>query len=194
MRALSKTIVLLISIGACGVFLVESLHYSRYGHLTRLGLHADLLVERADIRIEGISKLYAVKLTNYGFLPVSVSACDFISDAGEHGTSIAYAVEKWNTLAVKWEPVVVWDQSSFCHPYPQGIIKAQLFSKRLWPGQSVAGGGEATTARDGFELGDNARFVAFAGVAGNVKNAFPTVALRIDEHRMVNGAPFRVQH
>jgi hypothetical protein len=194
MRALLTTIVFLISISVCGVLLVESLHYCGYGHLTRLGLHADLLVDRTDVGIEGISKMYGVKLTNYGFLPVSVSGCDFISDAGEHGTSIAYAVEKWNTQSVKWKPVVVWDQSSFCHPYPLGIVKAQLFSKRLWPGQSVTGGGEATAARDGFELGDSARFVAFAGVAGNMEHAFPTGAFRIDEHPLVSGVPFRVQH
>jgi len=36
--------------------------------------------------------------------------------------------------------------------------------------------------------------VAFAGVAGNMQDAFPTVAFPIDEHRMVNGVPFRVKH
>ena len=195
MRALRRTFVLTISIVACGALLVESYHYLRYGHLTRLGLHAELLVDRGDIGIEGISKLYGVRLTNYGLLPVTVNACDFITDASAHGTSIAYAVEKWNTESAKWESVVVWDQSSFCHPYPLGISKAQLFSKRLWPGQSLAGGEEeATAARDGFALGDKARFVAFAGAAGNMKYAFPTIAFQIDEHPIVNGVPFRVRH
>ena len=153
-----------------------------------------MLVNRGDIDTEGISKLYGVRLTNYGPFSVTVSACDFITDSGEHGTSTAHAVEKGDTQSTQWEPVVVWDQSSFCRPYPLGISKAQLFSKRSWPGQSVAGGGEATAAGDGFELGDKARFVAFAGVAGDAKYAFPTIAFRIDEHPMVNGLPFRVMH
>jgi hypothetical protein len=161
-----------ISIIVCGVLLVESLRYFRYGHFTRLGLHAELLVARCAIDIEGISKLYGVRLTNYGLLPVTVSACAFITDSGEHGTSIAHAVEKRDTQSTKWKPVVVWDQSSFCLPYPLGISKAQFFSKRLWPGQSVTAGAEATVAGDGFELGDKARFVAFAGVAGDTIYVF----------------------
>jgi hypothetical protein len=194
MRAFSKRILLFVSIGVCGVLLAESVHYFRYGHLTRLGLHADVIVEHADIGFEGISKMYGVKLTNYGFLPVSVSACDFIDDDGEHGTSIAYAVEKWSEQSAKWKPIVVWDQSSFCRPYPLGIAQARLFSKRLWPGQSIASGEEATAARDGFELGDNARFVVFTRVAGDMEHAVSTSAFPIDEHRLVNGVPFRVMH
>ena len=194
MRALLKTCALLIAISVCGVLLLELFHYLRYRHLAPLGLHADLIVERADYGIEGITKIYGVKLTNYSFHPVTVNACDFVDDTFQRGTAIAYAVEKWNVQSAKWGPVVVFDQSSFCHPYPLGIVEAHLFSKRLWPGQSVSGGGEATAAREGFELGDSARFVAFAGAAGNMQNAFPTMAFRIDEHRMVNGVPFRVKH
>ena len=113
---------------------------------------------------------------------------------GQRETAIAYAVEKWNTQSAKWEPVGVWDRSSFCRPYPLGISDAHLFSKRLWPGQSVMGAEEATAVRDGFDLGDDARFVAFAGIAGNMKRAFPTIAFRIDEHQPVGTEPIRVQH
>jgi hypothetical protein len=194
MRALLKSCALLIAISVCGVLLLELLHYQRYGHLAPLGLHADLIVEHADYGIEGITKVYGVKLTNYSFHPVTVRACGLVDDTFQRGTGIAYAVQKWNAKSAKWESVVVLDQSSFCHPYPLGIVEAHLFSKRLWPGQSVSGGEEATAARDGFELGDSARFVAFAGAAGNMQNAFPTVAFRIDEHRTVNGVPFRVKH
>jgi hypothetical protein len=118
MRSFRKTFVLLVSIGSCGVSLVESFHYFKYQHFTPLGLHADLFVHRRDVGFEGISKLYSVKLTNYGFLPATVSACDFIEVTGQRGTAIAYAVEKWNTQSTKWEPVGDWDQSSFCRPHP----------------------------------------------------------------------------
>jgi hypothetical protein len=58
----------------------------------------------------------------------------------------------------------------------------------------VAAAEEATVVRDGFELGDDARFVAFAGITGNRKSAFPTIAFRIDEHQPVGSAPIRVRH
>ena len=194
MRALQRIFVLLVSISICGVSLVESFHYFKYQHFTPLGLHADLSVHRRDVGFEGISKLYRVKLTNYGFLPATVSACDFVDVTGQRATAIAHAVEKWNTQSAKWEPVGVGEPSSFCRPYPLGISEAHLSSKRLWPGQSVAGREEATAVRDGFELGDDARFVAFAGIAGSMKIAFPTIAFRIDEHRPVGTEPIRVQH
>jgi hypothetical protein len=56
------------------------------------------------------------------------------------------------------------------------------------------GAEEATAVREGFELGDDARFVALAGVTGNMKRAFPTSAFRIDEHQPVGTEPIRVQH
>jgi hypothetical protein len=95
-----------------------------------------------------------------------------------------------NQMGASWGlgPIVILPPSSI------GISDAHLFSKRLWPGQSVAGREEATAVRDGFELGDDARFVAFAGITGNRKGAFPTIAFRIDEHQPVGSAPIRVRH
>jgi cupin domain len=69
-----------------GISLHELYHLTRYGHLAPFGLHSDVVVRKSDIGIPGISKLYEARLTNYGIAPVKVTACDFLSDASEHGT------------------------------------------------------------------------------------------------------------
>ena len=172
----------------------ELSHVYRFGHFVPPGLHADTLVRRGDIGIEGISKLYEARLTNYAPFPVKVNGCDFIDDASARGIMVAYAVERWSRQLGKWEKVIEWDESSFCRPYPLGIAQAQLVSKWLWPGQSISTGEEATAARGGFELNDCARFSVFYGAAGDWKNARPTAVFRIDERPKIEDVPFRVRH
>lgn len=193
MNGLRNIGVLLLATASIGFVIQESVHLHRYGHLVPPALHADFLVQRGDIGIEGISKLYEAKLTNYAPFPVKVVACDFISDASARGLMVAYAVERWNRQMGKWERVVEWDESSFCRPYPLGIAQAQLVSKRLWPGQSISTGEEATAARGGFELGDQARFSVFYGTAGDWKRAQSTAVFRIDEPK-IEDVPLRVRH
>jgi len=135
------------------LLLHEVIHLDRYGHLVRFGLHADPVVSKGDIGIEGITKLYEARLTNYGLLPAKVTACDFTTDASAHGTKVAYTVEQWDSRQNKWKPVE-YGEPPFCRRYPLGnISEARLFSALLWPGQSIATGREATAARGGSKLG-----------------------------------------
>jgi hypothetical protein len=194
MSRLQKPGFLLIALVSLGVALHELNHYYRYGHLAPFALHADVAVRKGDIGIEGISKLYEARVTNYGLYPVKVTACDFISDASAHGTMVAYAVERWNRQMGKWETAVVWDESRFCRPYPLGIAQSHLSPKMLWPGQSIWTGEEATAAREGFQVGDSARFSVFFGEAGDWRTALPTSAFRIEERPKFEEVPFRVRH
>ena len=184
----------LLALLLLGLILHELNHFCRYGHIAPLGLHADVVISRGDIGIEGISKLYEARLINYGPFPARVTACDFISDASAHGTMVAYAIERWDKQVGKWSTIVEEEKSTFCRPYPLGIAKAHLFSRLLWLGQSISTGEEATTARGGFQLGDSARFSVFSGEAGNWRTAFPTAAFRVDEIPRVEGVPLRVRH
>jgi hypothetical protein len=177
-----------------GFSLYEFYHLARYGHLAPLGLHSDIVVRRGDIGIPGISKLYEARLTNYGVRPVKVMACDFISDAFERGRIVAYAIERWNPLSRVWDTVIGYDQSAFCRPYPLGIAEAHLVSKRLWPGQSISTGDDATAARDTFVLGDKARFIVLGDGAGHRETAFPTTLFPIDEYPLYSDVPLRIRH
>jgi hypothetical protein len=181
MGRVQKTGLLLLMCFATVVLLHELIHLDRYGHLVRFGLHADLVVSKGDIGLEGITKLYEARLTNYGLLPAKVTACDFTTYASAHGTKVAYTVEQWDSRQNKWMPVE-YGEPPFCRRYPLGnISEARLFSALLWPGQSIATGKEATAARGGFQIGDHARFSVFTGKAGDWRSAFPTPAFRIDE-------------
>lgn len=167
----------------------QLLHLLRFGHLCGFGLHADVVVRHADYGIDGITKVYEGKLTNYGIIPAKVTVCDFVDDTMSHGSVIGYAVEKWDGSAARWESIVKIDQSTFCHPYPLGMVETHIVVKRLWPGQTFSTGEEATAARDAFAVGDTARFVILAGQG----LAFPTPAFSIDEHSK-SGVPYRVRH
>jgi hypothetical protein len=177
-----------------GISLHELNHFIRYGHLAPLGLHSDVVVWKADIGIPGISKTYEARLTNYGIAPVKVTVCDFLSDASERGTMVAFLIERWNPLSKVWEEVVAFDSPSYCGPAPLSIATAHLISKQLWPGQSISTGEEATAGRDAFSIGDRARFVVFDGYGGSKRSAFPTAAFAIDEHPTYNGVALRLRH
>jgi hypothetical protein len=157
-------------------------------------LRATVEVQKVDIGIPGISKMYAAKLSNAGILPVRVTACDFVDDAFSSGTMVAYAVERWDQTAQAWLKVVEWGPDSFCKPYPLGIIKASVVKRWIWPGKSLSTAEEATAARRGFRRGDTARFVIFAGPAGQYKKALPTPAFTIDEEVSQPGFNLRVSH
>jgi len=193
MGRVQKTGVLLLMFFITVLLLHEVIHLDRYGHLVRFGLHADLVVSKGANGLEGITKLYEARLTNYGLLPAKVTACDFTTDASAHGTKVAYTVEQWDSRQNKWKPVVEFgDEPPFCLRYPGGnISEARLFLALLWPGQSIATDKEATAARRGFQIGDHARFSVFTGKAGDWRNAFPTPAFRIDEQELPMYAPIR---
>jgi len=112
------------------------------------------------------------------------------NDAGGHGTLVGSKVQKFDPSTRNWEDVFKIDKSEFCRPYPLGMIETQIITKRLWPGQSISSGEEATAARDVFSIGDKARIVAFArdGLT------FHTAAFSIDEHPSRPGVPYRARH
>jgi hypothetical protein len=161
--------------------------------LSRPGLAAQVVVRAEDIGIPGITKTYEAKVTNRGFLPVRVARCDFIDDSMSPGTMVAYAVQRWNESRRQWDTVFQYGKSQFCKPYPLGIVKAKLANRWLWPGESLSTGEEATAARDGFAIGDQARFVVFLGTAWNYDSSIATTTFRIDEHQQTHTA-LRVRH
>lgn len=120
-----------------------------------------MVVRKADYGIPGITKVYEARLTNYGILPRRITVCDFIDDAMSHGTLVGSTIEKWDASGRRWESVFHSDKSTFCQPYPLGMIETHIILKRLWPSQSISGGEEATAARDVFAIGDKARFILF---------------------------------
>jgi hypothetical protein len=170
--------------------LVQLGHLARFGHFFPFGLHADVVVRRADYGIDGITKVYEAKLTNYGIGSAWITACDFIDDASSRGTLVGSQVEKWDPRTRKWEGIFKVDKSAFCRPYPLGMVETHVITKRLWPSQSISAGEEATAARNAFAIGDKARFLVFAG--DNL--SFPTAPFSIDEHPTTPDVPYRVRH
>jgi hypothetical protein len=156
-------------------------------------LKATLTVKKADLGIPGITKVYNANLTNDGRWPVRITRCSFMDDAGTHDTSIAYAIQRWDNGAGKWQEVLGSSRKSFCHPYPLGIAEADLNRSWLWSGQSLEIGEEATAARDGFQIGDKARFVLFTAEPGDYSSSIPTEAFTIDE-APTSDVDFRVRH
>ncbi len=156
-------------------------------------LRAEVVTRSEDIGIPGITKMYQATLTNRGFLPARVTRCDFTDDSMSSGTMMAYAVQRWNENRRQWDTIVQFEQSQFCKPYPLGIVKARLVNGWLWPGQRLSTGEEATAARDGFVIGDRARFVIFVGAAGDYHSSVATADFKIDEHRKTD-ANLRVRH
>ena len=156
------------------------------------GLHANLIVSKADIGIPGISTIYEAKLVNGGLWPVRISRCDFVDDTLSPGKMVGYAVQRWEATANRWTTVVE-ASAEFCKPHPLAILKAKLTSALLWPGQSLSTGEEATAARDAFNVGDRVRFVIFTGRSGDYSKAVATAEFVIDEHPKTD-MPLRVRH
>jgi len=182
--ALAAIVVLLIVVAALAIGRLPG---------SRKGLHAQLVVVNADIGIPGISKMYEARLVNHALWPIRISRCDFVDDTLTPGRMVAYAVQRWDNSTTRWTTVVEASASGFCKPYPLGIVKANLTSGWLWPGQSLSTGGEATAARDGFNLGDKGRFIVFTGAAGDYSSAIATAEFVVDEHRQTD-VPLRVRH
>jgi hypothetical protein len=89
MKIVAKACVSLLALVACALVLVEAFHFVKYRHLAPLGLHADFTMRHADLGIEGITKTYGVKLTNYGLRPAAVTDCEYVGDSLARGTNDA---------------------------------------------------------------------------------------------------------
>ena len=158
-----------------------------------VGLRAELNIENADIGIPGITKMYEARLINRSRWPIRVHYCDFVDDAMAHGEVVAYTIERWDGVAHEWRTIVHANGLDFCRPYPLGMTQTKLTSRLLWPGQSLSTGEEATGARDGFDIGDKARFVIFIAPGHERSEQIATPEFLIDEHRQTD-TPVRVRH
>ena len=131
------TMLVLIFIAA-----IELRHHLRFGHFVGPGLHSDYTVGGVDFSIPGITKVYDATLTNFGFVPRKISACEFVTDAMARGTELAFAIQKWDRTARAWSTALQPSRASFCKPYPLGIIEGKVVERRL-----LAGPKSTTTAR-----------------------------------------------
>ena len=166
---------------------VEFRHRSTFGHFVPLALHADYTVAEGDIGIPGITKLYDAHITNFGIFPRRIERCEFVTDASASGVSVGYRLQQWDATSHGWHTVV--DASStYCRPYPLGMVEARLVSKLLWPGETLSTGEEATGARDGLK-GHDIRFAVVANGYG-----FPTASFVIDEQVQRPDVDYRVRH
>lgn len=188
MRALRKTSAVVgcaLVATAVFVFAIPKLVHQR--------LLAAVVVRNRDMGIPGVTKTYEATLENRGLAPVNITRCDFVDDAGGRGTEVAYAVQRWDEGRDQWETVVQVDKSEFCKPYPLGIVKARTVHGLVWPGQILSAGEEATAARSGFAVGDQARFLIFLYEAGDYSSSIATPSFRIDEQPQTN-VSLRVRH
>ncbi|MBZ5644995.1 MAG: hypothetical protein LAO19_19720 [Acidobacteriia bacterium] len=172
MTLLSRIAIFVVSLLVLGSSALELAHLVQFGHFISFGPHADLVIRKADFGIPGITKTYEAKLTNFGFTPARVSACEFISDTLLPVTQAFYTTEKWDTSTSRWENILKSDELPTC---------PHVIARRLWLGQSITSGEVAIAAKDAFGIGDKASFVIFAEKG----LTFPTAAFSIDEHRVI---------
>jgi len=157
MRPVTLTLVAVFSFLVLALGALQIHHHSQYGHFVSLGLHADVTVSDGDTGIPGITQLIDAHLTNFGLFPATIERCEFVSDAGAHGVSVPYRLEQLDTGTHSWK--TLFDTAgTYCRPYPLGIAQSKLVDKRLWPGQTLSIGSEATAAR-GKLKGEMVRFV-----------------------------------
>ena len=156
---------------------LELAHRYNYGHFVSYGLHVDVLTKEENIGIPGQTKLYWAELSNYSFLPVVLTACDYTTDTLSPGSDYPYAVQRWIASSQTWQTIADMGRKDFCYPIPLGRGGTHIVSKRLWPGKSVRiMDWEATGAREHFQKGDLARFVVFRKVDESAawKDAIPS--------------------
>ncbi len=159
-------------------------------------LHAEYSVDRADIGIPGVTKMYDSRLVNVGLRPVQIEVCAFVDDASAPGEAVAFSVQRYDPKSSTWITIVDASNAKICRPYPLGWITAELKQKWLWPHKWVSMGEEATAAR-GFHKGELARFVLFTSFGRpNQKppSAIPTPAFVIDEEVGEGAEGLRIRH
>jgi hypothetical protein len=183
MRPIKKAALVLVCFLVLACCVLELMHAFRFGHFAPLGLHADVIVRKADYGIPGISKVYEPRLSNFGIAPKMVMVCRVKEDwdSASFVIEVGNSIEKWNPNSKQWENIFRGTDKSFGCPHPT--------AKRLWLLQSVSGGEVAAAGYDIFEIGSHARFVVFPGD----QKAISTAPFLIDEHQTLEGVPFRVR-
>jgi hypothetical protein len=174
----------------------ELSHRYKFGHFVPYGLHVDVLSEDVSIGIPGQTKMYRAELSNFSFLPVRLDACEYITDAFDHGIAYPYAVQRWDSASGKWQTIIQPKGDGFCRPYPTGMSETHRVSKTLSPGMSVEiMEGEATGALEPFQKNDRARFVVFKKLANEVdwRDAVPSREFIIEDDVVRERTPVRMQ-
>jgi hypothetical protein len=194
-RILIVTVVVLVCLLFVGF---EWAHYHNYGHVVSYGVHVDPLNRDAYIGIPGQTKMYYARLSNYSFWPVSLPACDYVTDDFGKGTELPHAVQRWDPASNSWQTIVDMSGEGFCQPAPLSMIETHHVAKKIWPGSSIeVMEGEATGAREPFRKGDLARFVVFRELdkTGDWLSAIPSVPFLIEDDVIrEESGPFRVKH
>jgi hypothetical protein len=176
---------------------LELVHHYNYGHFVSYGLHVDAMNKEGNIGIPGQTKLYWAELSNYSFLPVDLTACDYTTDTLSPGTDYPYAVQRWNASLQTWQTIADMGRKDFCYPIPLGRGGTHIVFKRLWPGRSVrVMDWEAAGAREPFQKGDLARFVVFRNVDESTdwKDAIASKPFQIEDQVERNDINFRIKH
>ena len=96
-------------------------------------LRAEYTVEKADIGIPGITKMYDARLVNVSRRAVRIEVCAFVDDASAPGEAVAFAVQRYDSKNSAWITIVDASDATMCHPYPLGWMTAELKQKWLWP-------------------------------------------------------------
>jgi hypothetical protein len=182
---------------ACALMAVILCLAALFSFNLRLGvsvLAASSKARPVDIGIPGITKTYEASLTNRSILPVRVSVCDYVTDALEHGKSVAHSVERWDRSQGKWQFFWGIRSQDFCKPYPLGITAdSKIRTVWLWPGQSLSTGSVAIQASGGLELGDRLRFT-ISPILSHTDIAVAAPPFTIDELPTGPDLGWRIRH
>ena len=170
----------------------ELWHRWSTGHFVSYGIHSHVMKQSADIGIPGIQSMYAFDVFNYRFITITVRGCKEGTDVSPYYEIIyRYQVEKWDSNVRAWTKIISLNSTD--------CPADQIVSRVLWPGQSVRiVEWEATAAREGFQSGDSARFVAYALFdstdTGPRQMAFISRTFPIQEHPTNSSVQYRVTH
>src|SRR5215470_20155819 len=69
-------------------------------------LHAEYSVDRADIGIPGVTKMYDARLTNFSLGPIRIEVCAFVDDASTPGEAAAFSVQRFDVKSSSWVTIV----------------------------------------------------------------------------------------
>jgi len=180
---------------AANIAYIEIRHRLTHGHFVPLGPHADILVHNASVGIAGVTKLYEGTLTNYGFLPLRVERCTYMSDTAEPGVMVAFNIEQWEPGKHEWTRAMEFAKPELCSPMVTSMGNTRWVHSWLWPGQMLATGEEATGAR-GFRKGDTLRFAIVTEVTGKSerRSSYPTPPFTLDEQSLDELPGYRIKH
>ena len=183
---LLKKTAIFLTVFVCTLLInFELYHYYNHGHFVSYGLHVEAQNEDYNISISGQTKLYWAEITNYSFLKIKITQCDYISDANLPGSKLPFAIQRWNDSSRNWETIKKPSKQSFCKPVPLSTIETNLTSKLLSPFEKKrATGSGAVGAMDSFRQGDMARFVIFINIEKGVdwENAIPSAPFYIHDN------------